>query len=128
MNEIDGDPTDATDVSVDDHFNPEYEVMVVANSFVGRSPDGYEGADWLEYEPGDRVPREKVNLTQFWRLSSTTLAILNRHGQTMFGVDYQNFPRVHERKIVLNGLRGNGFNPTEYDTAAASAGGGGGER
>lgn len=113
MREIDGDPEEQT---VADRYSAGLELCVVRGTYVGESPAGYDGADHLEYEQGDRLPKDRVTLAAFG--SATNLTLLHPGGKVAAGAGIGDLDRNGDETVREYGVGGGGdnFHPEDFET------------
>jgi hypothetical protein len=118
MRELDADPRE---VSVAEHYDlAGLTLAVVHGPFIAPSPPGFEGAEYLRYERGDRPRPEDVSMAEF---AENDLALFNGYGASKHGTRIEGLPRK-TRDDVLGAGAGSSrefFDATEYDTDTGSA-------
>ena len=113
MRELDGDPRE---VSVAESFDLTGLTLAVAHGpFIAPSPPGFEGAEYLVYERGDRPRPEDVSMAEF---AENALVLFNSYGVAERGTELAGLSRETQAEVVSGGTSATStvFDATEYDT------------
>ena len=113
MRELEADPRE---VSVAEHYDlAGLTLAVVHGPFVAPSPPGFEGAEYLHYERGDRPRPEDVSMQEF---ADSELTLYNGYGAAEQGTELAGLSRETQAEVVSGGTSATStvFDATEYDT------------
>jgi hypothetical protein len=112
MRELDAHPSE---VSVAEHYDlAGLTLAVVHGPFVAPSPPGFEGAEYLRYERGDRPRPEDVSMAEF---AENALVLFNDYAASVHGTDLAALSRETRAEVVSGGTSATStvFDATEYD-------------
>ena len=115
MRELDGDPRE---VSVAESFDLTGLTLAVAHGpFIAPSPPGFEGAEYLVYERGDRPRPEDVSMAEF---AENDLVLFNGYGAAEHGTELGGLSRKTRAEVVSGGTSATStvFDATEHTADA----------
>lgn len=114
MRELAADPREVT---VAEHYDPDGRGLVFAvvnGPFVVPAPAGYEGADSLILERGDRPDPEQVSVAEF---ADADLTICTNAGVAKYGMNLDSLSRDGKREVLTGDTNAGSdvFDAAEYD-------------
>jgi len=120
MRELDGHPSE---VSVAEHYDlAGLTLAVVHEPVLAPSPPGFEVAEYLHYERGDRPRPEDVSMQQF---AEGSMTLFNGYSVGVHGAEIEGLPRKTRAEVVSGGTSAapTFFDATEHTDESADADG-----
>jgi len=100
--------------TVADRYADDLVLLVAEGEFVAPSPPGFEGAEFLCYNRGDRPRPEDVSVAEF---AENDLVLFNGYGVAEYGTELAGLSRETQAEVVSGGTAATStvFDATEYD-------------